>query len=562
MEEIADKNEIIDRQRIKLKRYEFAFQEILLFFKKPLYSYQEWLDTGGKENPLHVLQTVFADSTKWTPPVKAADKSKDTKLAAVHGQNADYLSPIEFVCLECMRLGLNFLTTAQKYVDAVNDGLIEFRRLAPIEASENESLALLKNTSPTVPESAQQSTGILIKQLHDQLPISDNEGDGQDIASANVNRVQCVPSPGCAKCIEIMLDRQKISDLLANVSKELLNAESKLAIEHKSKLRIQAAKDIMDQEIEELTSTLFDQANHMVIDEARARDEVNLKNRELLKTIAELNLRLSSREASLVDIKKILYHSQKYVTKDELPPLPDDGVGPIAKRQTFAHTVVSGYDNFRSQIGVDGYLFREFQESFKGIEEASTLLVMMAQPFIKRCILEDVEPTIGYSYISTIAQSLKRKVIDHIVRNQIEVQLFVPPKVDIAEAELNRRNSNVTYACKEKCYLCAITRDCEYQVRLGQTDKATDKGDWSLVCRFCRDRLTSAMDFFSFLAYIRQGHGKSGVTLLSLFRQLSWFRRRMHLARIGSCSLFETESSAVSGPTNDAESDKYITIIT
>jgi hypothetical protein len=95
-------------------------------------------------------------------------------------------------------------------------------------------------------------------------------------------------------------------------------------------------------------------------------------------------------------------------------------------------------------------------------------------------------------------------------------------------------------------------------------DKPATKTDWNMTCRFCRDRITAVVDFFTFVGYLRQGHmgpGKSGATILSLFRKIMWLRRRIQQAKVGSCSMFETEVSAVLGVGGGVDSDKYIAIL-
>jgi hypothetical protein len=244
----------------------------------------------------------------------------------------------------------------------------------------------------------------------------------------------------------------------------------------------------------------------------------------------------------------------------------------------FKHTIVSGFDNFRSQVGVDGILFREFQDSIRIIKEASNqpqtqaFSTIMSAPFVKRCMIEDVDPTIGHLYTvgSSQSQSFRKKIVDFISKGQMEIKLFLPPQ-DVAErlsAPSKQSDDGLkpvttvkSYAVKEKCYVCSIQRDCEYQIRLGPPEKQTTKPDWTMLCRFCRDKLISVMDYFAFLAYLAHGHGKSDTTILGMFRQTMWFRRRIHLARVGSCSIFETELTAVNGCTTDADSDRYITII-
>ncbi|KAI8927502.1 hypothetical protein BC831DRAFT_398580 [Entophlyctis helioformis] len=211
---------------------------------------------------------------------------------------------------------------------------------------------------------------------------------------------------------------------------------------------------------------------------------------------------------------------------------------------------------------------------------------------MKRCMAEDVEPCLWYSYQQPVsgytkitygvglALSFKKRLMECAMRGQCEVKLVasipssrpsvvtqLPPSLRSGNASQDatghsRGVSQDAAVPKERCTVCTIVRDCEYGIKL--VPVASGSKEWTPLCRFCRDRVTSVLDFFTYVGYMRQGligPGKQNATILSIFRQMLWLRRRMAVAKIGSCSVFETTVSAITGPGGGGDWETDIKIL-
>jgi hypothetical protein len=176
---------------------------------------------------------------------------------------------------------------------------------------------------------------------------------------------------------------------------------------------------------------------------------------------------------------------------------------------------------------------------------------------MKRSMIENIEPCLFYTYQPNssfkslgpgLSQSFKKKILDLLIKNQIHISL-----------NRNPENLKETTIIKDRCLFCTITRECEYSVVLGETEapKAVSFG----LCRFCRDRVVAVHDFFAFITYLAQSSGKTNVTILAIFKQVLWLRRRMAMAQIGSCSIFENEISAILGPGGGGDWEKETDIV-
>lgn len=231
-------------------------------------------------------------------------------------------------------------------------------------------------------------------------------------------------------------------------------------------------------------------------------------------------------------------------------PLPD----------TFTHYIISGFDAFSNNPAADGHLFSEFQDLIKSLVLTSSLpshqalLAIHATAFMKRCLVESVEPCLYYSFTAAGAGQgppkptlFKKKVLEKVIKGHVVV---------VADEGGGSGGGG-----RNKCCMCVMSRVCEYKLSFANpTSTSTTMGGGPAIsqpsssissepiCRFCRDRVLAVQDFFSYLSFLASGTGRHGLTILSAFKQIMWTRRRMAVAVIGSCSLFESQVSAILGP--------------
>ncbi|KAJ1566902.1 hypothetical protein HK405_007985 [Cladochytrium tenue] len=110
----------------------------------------------------------------------------------------------------------------------------------------------------------------------------------------------------CAGCRDLMLQVDRQNDAIEALRAEVTGLVDQLEAERALRDRVQLSKDILDQELEELTAQLFDQANRMVIDEARLRDELESSNRDLRGQLQLLLRKFETREDELRDLRRSL----------------------------------------------------------------------------------------------------------------------------------------------------------------------------------------------------------------------------------------------------------------
>jgi hypothetical protein len=559
----------LDLQRVKIKQYEFAIQETMLFLSKPLNKYVDWT----KSNTTHDLEFEWPATLNEKRYVYDNEKGKTSRhiqlepkktqpsqlpdKSATSPSSGTELTSLEITTIECMRMGFNFLHNCQKYIQAIDSGTYKIPE--PNGVVEQEQIIVPPLGSEYIDESKDIPTKPNVEYSSPATKAGLLSSHSRDIADGDLasdpDEYRTSPVHGCDRChrafllVDQLKERLTVSETL---SKDL---SSKLEKEIKAKKLVQRAKDMIDQEIEEITAELFSRANQMVVDEAWKMDQLQTTNRELKKQVGDLRSKVKEKENELAQVTKCLYDLQhfqmqlsNYSTGKEKPEIDSK-----ERKNEFIHSIISGFDQFHSSIAVDGYIFQEFQD-FIRIVGLSTSQVstqayqsIHASTFMRRSMIESVEPCLFYAYQPSnqfknvgpgLSQSFKKKLLDFCIRGQVHISR--------KEGEPSSPNT------KEKCMMCTISRECEYKISLGPLD-GTNLESFS-CCRFCRDRILASQDFFSFITHLASA--KHSGTILSLFKKVLWLKRRMALAVLGSCSLFETELSAILGPGGGGDWEK------
>lgn len=594
IETLSRKNALLDIQRVKLKQYEFAVQEAMLFLAKPLKKYEEWMNSETSEDIGFEFAHAIPEKNYQASPLSEAQLSSQTpakKPTPTHSKSLSTpvtmdhpkieMTNLEITAIECMRLCFLFLRNCQKSVTAIDNGT--YKIPSPlIQDSANESTALsnaplvitevaesprthqkIINPEKTFTSSIKQKNGIFVEVGEGDLSLEPLE----DFKSS-------MKKPHCDLCRNALL--------LVDTYKEKLGASEALArdlqgrIEKEVKARkiCQNAKDMIDNEIEEITAELFARANQMVVDEAWKMDQLNTLNRDLTKQNQSLLGRLKTKENELAKVTKCLYELQgahTYSSNYFLTPKSQDGNQELTiletkpdvenkqereKRLEFSHSIISGFDQFKSAVGGDGFLFLEFQEFMRAVVLSSTQISTQAYQtihnsiFMKRSMIESIEPCLFYTYQPNssfkslgpgLSQSFKKKILDLSVRGHLKVSPI---------------ENQVGAIAKAKCMMCTITRECEYKVALGPD---TQKVETCTLCRFCRDRIIAVQDFFSFITFLATE--KQTSTILSTFKKVIWLKRRIQVAILGNSSLFETELSSILGPGMSGDWENQVSLI-
>ncbi|KAG0216278.1 RAB3A interacting protein [Mortierella sp. GBA30] len=365
----------------------------------------------------------------------------------------------------------------------------------------------------------------------------------------------------------------KTDDYLS-VQRDLAVLNDKYVDEIEKVAELQHAKEMVESELEELSRTLFEEANGMVASEARARHQLELTRKHLELELKDARERLAAETSQLKELKERM----EAMMDAEQPQSKRSSVNPsdrgsVDLAQLFGMNKISVPDSVPEEpetaIAIDGQLMHEFRDF---VTQSSTvrLAKIHSLPFMRHCQDEDVEPCLRFGNNPRISA---RKLTEGICSNTCYIEEATAEQVKEYERMVlaaqqppsPARNSmssksmlwerlQTQYALyqapKGGCQTCGRSGALSHRYRIATLD------EWSFIDRFCRDRLVAACEFYVFIRNIRAGL-YSNRTVEDLYSECLRLRLQMFYARAGVLPIMlselgvTTQSIGNIGPTGE-----------
>ncbi|KAG0346658.1 rab guanine nucleotide exchange factor S2 [Podila humilis] len=378
-----------------------------------------------------------------------------------------------------------------------------------------------------------------------------------------------------AESIEAEVLRKKVEDLedaLDAKTDDYLSAQRDLAIlndkyvdEIEKVAELQHAKEMVEGELEELSRTLFEEANGMVASEARARHQLELTRKHLELELKDAQERLAAETLQLKELKTKMEAMMDAPPSSKRSSIDPAKGGSVDLAQLFglnklAVPEIVPEDEAESQqsapttaIAIDGQLMHEFKE-FVAQSSTVRLAKIHSLPFMRHCQDEDVEPCLRFGSTPRISA---RKLTEGICSNTCFIEEATAEQVKEYERMVlaaqqppsPARNSvsnksmlwdrlqaqyAIYQAPKGGCQCCGRSGPLTHRYRIATSD------DWSFIDRFCRDRLVAACEFYIFVRNIRAGL-YSTRTIEDLYSESLRLRLQMFYARAGVLPIMLSE---------------------
>ncbi|XP_078004706.1 guanine nucleotide exchange factor for Rab-3A isoform X2 [Phascolarctos cinereus] len=322
--------------------------------------------------------------------------------------------------------------------------------------------------------------------------------------------------------------REKGSEFL---KEELRKAQKELKLKDEECERLSKVREQLEQELEELTASLFEEAHKMV-------REANTKQAASEKQLMEARGKIDMLQAEVTALKALVITSTPSSPNRELHPQllsPSKAVfrKGHARNKSSSSTLcpavcpATGHSISFEPIGqecreVDTILFAEFQ----AWKEAPTL--DKSCPFLERIYREDVGPCLNFT-----KQELSELVQAAVEENTLTIepvasQALPVVKVSAIECGGPKVDPSVMSPClvsPRKCALSGLSRTCRHRIRLG------DSENYYYISPSCRARITAVCNFFTYIRYIQQGLVRQDVELI--FWEIMRLRKEMSLAKLG-----------------------------
>ncbi|XP_034626424.1 guanine nucleotide exchange factor for Rab-3A isoform X3 [Trachemys scripta elegans] len=333
-------------------------------------------------------------------------------------------------------------------------------------------------------------------------------GDDQSTAQLNVSRLR-------SSSVEI---REKGSEFL---KEELHRAQKELKLKDEECERLSKVREQLEQELEELTASLFEEAHKMVRD-------ANTKQAASEKQLREARGKIDMLQAEVTALKTLVITSTPSSPNRELhPQLQSPSKTVFRKGHGRNKSASSAVVTATSQSlpvesvsneckEVDSILFAEFQ----AWKESPTLEKSCS--FLERIYREDVGPCLDFT-----KQELSELVREAVEQNTLTIEPVATqalPVVKVSAMECGGPNGFRSQIVT-KCALSGLSRACKHRIKLG------DSGNYYYISPSCRARITAVCNFFTYIRYIQQGLVRQDVELM--YWEIMRLRREMSMAKLG-----------------------------
>ncbi|XP_072448237.1 guanine nucleotide exchange factor for Rab-3A isoform X4 [Chiloscyllium punctatum] len=312
--------------------------------------------------------------------------------------------------------------------------------------------------------------------------------------------------------------REKGSERL---KEELAKAQRELKLKDEECEKLSKVREQLEQELEELTASLFEEAHKMV-------REANTKQATAEKQLREAQGKIDMLLAEVTALKTLVITSTPSSPNRELHPQlqsPSKVVfkkGHSRNKSLSSAIVTAATQNTQLKpISKDGreidlILFEEFQLW----KEDPTL--DKACPFLERIYQEDISPCLSFA-----KHELTEAVQAAVENNTLSIEPAAAQALPVVKASAIECGGPNGWRAEvlTKCALSGLSRTCKHRIKLG------DSGNYFYISPSCRSRITAVCNFFTYIRYIQQGLVRQDVE--QMYWEVMKLRKEMSNAKLG-----------------------------
>lgn len=306
-------------------------------------------------------------------------------------------------------------------------------------------------------------------------------------------------------------------------------AQKELKLKGEECERLSHVRDQLEQELEELTASLFEEAHKMV-------REANVKQAAAEKQLKEAQGKIDVLQAEVSALKTLVLTSTPSSPNRQLhPQLQSTGSRAASSRHTRHKSATLTLPQLQSEPTtepthtsredkeLDSVLFAEFLSW----REAPSL--DRSSAFISRIYREDIGPCLSFTR-SELSQSIQSAVENNSLTIE-PVAMTTLPIVKASAIECGGPNG-CRAPVETKCALSGLSRPCRHRIKLG------DKESYYYISPSSRARITAVCNLFTYIRYIQQGLVRHDAE--QMFWEVMRLRREMSVAKLG---YFPTDES-------------------
>jgi Rab-3A-interacting protein len=311
---------------------------------------------------------------------------------------------------------------------------------------------------------------------------------------------------------------------------ELKRAQNELKLRDEEVAKLSRIREEVESELEDLTVSLFEEANNMVYDAKVLRSKAE-------KELIEAKMKIDVLEAEVQALKMLVLTSTPSKPNPHLHPQIDssvrlNGVKALLNRSnsnSLTKKSPSNYelggspthliytqngihngakqqlnDMFNDQSHEDiGEVDPVFHEEFVEWKKCPTFEAMNSN-FMKRIYDEEIYPVFNFKDKDLTSQVLRAIEDNSIIIEAVGEKCTFP----------------------KRCALLDAPRSCKYRMKIGE--------NWFNISQLCRNRIIAVCDLFCYLRYIERGLVKS--SFHDVYWEIMRRRRNIALSKLGFSS--------------------------
>ncbi|XP_029453062.1 rab-3A-interacting protein isoform X2 [Rhinatrema bivittatum] len=331
--------------------------------------------------------------------------------------------------------------------------------------------------------------------------LTDAVDSADDVLKLSTDSLSHLRSPSVLEVREKGYERLK---------EELAKAQLELKLKDEECERLSKVRDQLGQELEELTASLFEEAHKMV-------REANVKQAAAEKQLKEAQGKIDALQAEVAALKALVLNTSPTSPTNELQP---GGKSPFKKGHVRNKSTSSAMSASQQDLSVLQPIVKDCKEAdlslyneFRSWKEEPSM--ERTCPFLDRIYQEDIFPCLTFSKCE-----LASAVLEAVENNTLSIEPVGLQPVRFVKA------SAVECGGPKKCALTGQTKSCKHRIKLG------DSSSYYYISPFCRYRITSVCNFFTYIRYIQQGLVKQQ-DVDQMFWEVMQLRKEMSFAKLG-----------------------------
>lgn len=299
----------------------------------------------------------------------------------------------------------------------------------------------------------------------------------------------------------------------------------------------------LNQEIEDLTASLFDEANNMVADARKEQNAVEILNSKLKEQLKEKDLLLDTLSMQLKNLKNVLYKFENDFNSSKNVSLSDSATSSTTSIDRSTTNQTSVNDNSLSFQGVlfspllhslryDVPLYTEYLKFLAVLPQCENLQQTTSESkLLRRLINYEISPVLRLDNASGVGWLVKRNLMNLMMEGLVSIEPIsginetyrtgysspsIPdsPEVENKDSHLFSRPVNSPpVAMVEPCAFCGENRNdiLEHgRLYIFKTYQKLENGKNELtnqfpVCHYCLLKLRQVCEIFAFLRSLRSG---------------------------------------------------------